>query len=68
MSILLRVSIVLLAIQLFLLGDTYFRPIRTTPIPLQDIQSTIKELCREDEVFAWVANDMRGCVNYEELP
>lgn len=31
------------------------------------LQEGVSAKCQEDEVFAWVANDTRGCVNYDTL-
>lgn len=31
------------------------------------LQQQIASMCEEDEVFAWIDNDARGCVNYDEL-
>lgn len=31
------------------------------------IQQQIAAMCQEDEVYAWISNDTRGCVNYDQV-
>mgnify|MGYP001564772156 CR=1 FL=1 len=61
MTTLLRASFIILLGNSVLLVAAFIHP------PTHTIYTDLSSRCQEDEVFAWVANDVRGCVNYDNL-